>query len=211
MEKNLPSEKIPVFNILYAVSFVEGAALMAVELLGAKMIAPYYGTSLYVWTAVLATTLGGLALGYFGGGIISKKYSGEKVLYAIIVLSSLAAGLLPITGEWIMHATMPLALKLGITVSALVLLVPPVLLFGMVSPIIINLLSTNVSLVGKSAGTIYAISTLGGILATFLTGFYMIPFVGINESAWSVAVALAIWPLLFFCKRILKKGTINAK
>jgi len=206
MISNTSREKKILFNVLYLVSFAEGAALMAVELLSAKIMAPHYGTSLYVWTAVLATTLGGLALGYFFGGIISRKYPTEKTLYLIIALSSIASGLLPVTGEWITQVTMVLELKSGIMVSALVLLTPPLLLFGMVSPMIINLLSKNVSLAGKSAGTVFAVSTLGGILAVFLAGFYLIPFAGINASALCLGIALAIWPLLFWSKQFVRKN-----
>jgi MFS family permease len=186
------------FDILYIVSFVEGSALMAIELLGAKMIAPYYGNSLYVWTAVLATTLGGLALGYFFGGVISEKYPTRKALYTVIAISAAVVGFLPILGPWIMNATLNMELRTGITLSSFVMLTPPLLCFGMVSPMIINLLSTDVSLVGKYAGTIYAVSTFGGILATFLMGFYMIPYVGIRMSTFITAIALGIWPVIYF-------------
>jgi len=191
--------------IIYLVSFFEGAALMAVELLGAKMIAPYYGTSLYVWSAVLACTLGGLAFGYLVGGIVSQKYPGQRTLYLIVTLSALFTFLLPITGKFIMGATMGLSLKVGITLSAFILLTPPVFLFGMVSPIIINLLSTGISTIGKASGLVYAVSTVGGICATFLTGFYLAPFVGVKQSAWLVGGCLAIWPLLYICFRLVRK------
>lgn len=192
-------------GLLYLVSFFEGGALMAVELLGAKMIAPYYGTSLYVWSAVLACTLGGLALGYLAGGLLSNRGKGEKPLYTIVALSALLTFLLPFTGKFIMEATMNLSLKTGITLSAFVLLTPPVFLFGMVSPLIINLLSTVASRVGRAAGTVYAVSTTGGICATFLTGFYLAPFIGIKESSWLVAASLAVWPLVFFSLRLVRK------
>lgn len=197
--------KPSVLKILYLVSFVEGGALMAVELLGAKMIAPYYGTSIYVWSAVLACTLGGLALGYLLGGIISQKYPGQKIVYSVVALSALVTFLLPLTGNFIMELTMTMPLKAGITLSALVILSPPVLLFGMVSPMIIELLAGSTSAVGKVAGTVYAISTVGGICATFLTGFYLAPFVGIKESAWLMGGLLAIWPLLYLCLRLTGK------
>jgi MFS family permease len=185
------------FNKLYIISFIEGAALMAIELLGAKMIAPFYGNSLYVWTAVLATTLGGLTLGYFFGGQLSARFSNRKILNIVIALSVLVVGLLPFTGTAIMNATLDLELRLGITISAFVILTPPLLLFGMVSPLIINMLSADPTKAGSFAGIVYAVSTFGGILATFFMGFYLIPFVGIKASTFGTAIALGI-PLLFF-------------
>lgn len=180
---------------------------MSIELLGAKMIAPFYGNSLYVWTAVLATTLGGLALGYFLGGNISARYPNKESLYIVLTCSAIVVGLLPITGPVIMSSTLNLELRLGISVSALFILTPPLLLFGMVSPLIINLLSTDPSLVGKSAGTVYAVSTFGGILATFLMGFYFIPYVGIKLSTYGTALALAIMPITLLASN--SRNTIN--
>ena len=178
---------------------------MAVELLGAKLIAPYYGTSLYVWAAVLACTLGGLAFGYLAGGIFSNRCNNEKALYLIVALSALFTFLMPLSGKFVMEATLGLSLKAGITLSAFVLLTPPVFLFGTVSPLIINLLATNATRTGKAAGMVYAVSTVGGICATFLTGFYLAPFVGLKESAWLVAAVLAVWPLIYLSLKLVKK------
>lgn len=191
--------------LLFLVSFFEGGALMAVELLGAKLIAPYYGTSLYVWAAVLACTLGGLAFGYLAGGILSNRRHNEKTLYFIVALSALFTFLMPLTGKLVMEATLGMSLKAGITLSAFVLLTPPVFLFGTVSPLIINLLSADAARIGKAAGTVYAVSTIGGICATFLTGFYLAPFVGLKESAWLVAAVLAVWPLVYLSLRLVRR------
>ena len=112
---------------------------MAVELIGAKMIAPYYGTSLYVWAAVLATTLGGLAVGYYTGGLISKKYPTQKMLYTIILVSSILVLLMPLTSKLILSVNM--GLKLGIVVSSIFFLMPQLMGFGMVSPMVVRLIS----------------------------------------------------------------------
>ena len=178
---------------------------MAVELLGAKLVAPYYGTSLYMWSAVLACTLGGLALGYLAGGSLSHKYPGEKILYLLIALAGVFTLLLPYTGDLVMGLTMFLPLKAGITVSALLLMTPPVFLFGTVSPVIIGLLSEKPERAMKVSGTVYGVSTLGGVCATFLTAFYLAPFAGLRMSSLLVAGSLLIWPLLFAARRAIRK------
>src|ERR1039458_10759485 len=83
----------------YSLSFLEGASVMAAELLGAKMLAPYFGTSLYVWSAVLAVTLGGLAMGYFAGGIFSEKKNTERNLYYILLASAIFLIAMPLRSE----------------------------------------------------------------------------------------------------------------
>ncbi len=87
-KKNIPpipvqdsqAKSSPGLKYLYLVAFIEGASVMAIELAGAKMIAPFFGTSLYVWASVLAVTLGGLAAGYFAGGWATYRYPPMKLL-----------------------------------------------------------------------------------------------------------------------------------
>jgi MFS family permease len=187
-------------RLLFVVSFVEGGALMAVEIAGAKLVAPFYGSSLYVWAAVLGLTLGGLASGYFLGGVVSRRWPTRKALYAIILASALLVALMPWTAQAVMTATLGLELRLGITLSCLVFLAPPLVCFGMVSPLIIRLVTTHQTRIGHAAGTVYAISTIGGILTTYFVAFYAIPMVGIRETLFATASLLALFPLLYFSR-----------
>jgi hypothetical protein len=171
---------------------------MAVEIVGAKLVGPFYGSSLYVWAAVLALTLGGLTTGYFFGGMVSRRYHGKRPLYTIMLVSALLVLLMPWSAHLIMTATLGLDLRLGITLSSLVFLFPPLVCFGMVSPIIIRLVTTHDAKVGHAAGTVYAISTVGGILATYAVAFYAIPEVGMRESLLVTAALLALFPALYF-------------
>ncbi|MBI2966638.1 MAG: fused MFS/spermidine synthase [Bacteroidetes bacterium] len=192
--------KIPAQTLwyFYAVLVIEGASLMAVELIGAKLIAPFYGNSLYVWAAVLATTLGGLALGYFTGGWISTRFPSVKTLALIIGISALIVIVMPHTSYFIMDATLGLELRLGILISCIFFLTPPLFCFGLVGPLVVRLSTTDVRSVGKVAGTTYFISTAGGVVATFLYGFYFIPFIGLRMSSYITGAALGIMALTYF-------------
>jgi len=182
-------------NYLLLLSFLEGGAVMACELIGAKLLAPFFGTSLYVWAAALALTLGGLTTGYFVGGRLSKKYSGSKtLLFWVLILAGLLLVLMPFTSELIMGATINFSLEMGAIYSLLVFMLPPLIFMGMVSPIIINLLTNEADSAGNNAGNVYAISTLGGILMTFLMGFYIIPNFGLTNPAVITGILLAILP-----------------
>lgn len=185
-------------RLLYPVSFIEGGALMAVEIAGAKLVAPFYGNSLYVWAAVLALTLGGLATGYFLGAAVSRRYPTMKALFIIVLVAAMLVAAMPWTAAAIMEATLGLELRAGITIACLVFLFPPLACFGMVSPLIIRLASVEENTAGHVAGKVYAISTLGGILATALVAFYTIPFLGLWQTLLATAVLLAVVPLLYF-------------
>jgi len=203
---------------LYFTVFIEGGAVMAVELISAKLISPFFGTSLYVWAPVLAITLGGLATGYFLGGIISKQYAYVKILFIIIAISAILVAIMPHTSKMIMgyfisleRATGSNWLRTGTTVSCIIFLLPPIACFGMIAPLTIRLVTTELEKVGKAAGTVYAISTFGGIITTFLFGFYMIPFVGLRASCYYTALALAVLPVGFFIISRIKKAVDTSR
>lgn len=183
---------------LFLVLLIEGGALMAVELIGAKLIAPFYGNSLYVWAAVLSTTLGGLTIGYYTGGNLSSKHPNQKTLIKIIAVSALLVLAMPTVSGVVMEATLGLELRTGIVLSCVLFLTPPLVAFGMVGPMVVRLLTDKVENVGRVAGTVYFTSTVGGIITTFLFGFYLIPFWGLKMSSYLTGGALAILPLLFF-------------
>jgi predicted membrane-bound spermidine synthase len=175
---------------LYVISFVEGASLMAVELIGAKLVTPFFGNSIYVWASALGFTLLGLMSGYFLGGWLSYRHPQRRLLYGVVLASGLLVALMPLTATGIVGLTSGLGLKTAVMLSEFTLLVPPVLLFGIVSPMIIRLITAHVAEVGTSAGRIYTLSTVGGILFNFLMGLYLIPFLGVKASAWITASLL---------------------
>ncbi len=182
---------------LYVISFVEGASLMAVELIGAKLVTPAYGNLIYVWASALGFTLLGLMCGYFLGGWLSYRYPDHKLLFLIVFFSSILVALMPLTASGILGLVSSMGLKTGIMVSEFAILFPPVLLFGIVSPMVIRLITDDVQEVGNSAGRIYAISTIGGILLNFLVGLVLLPWVGVKETAWLVAGSLAVTAATF--------------
>ncbi len=187
---------------LYFLSFLEGGSVMVCELVGAKTLAPFFGTSLYIWAAVLGLTLMGLTSGYFLGGVFSKKYvNDERLLFWILVVAGLFLAIMPVTSQWIMEATIEMSLQVGAILSLLVFMFPPLVFMGMTSPVIINLLTQDADSAGSSAGNVYAISTVGGILFTFLMGFYFIPEFGVSKPAVITGFLLAGLPAVSLIKR----------
>lgn len=173
---------------------------MATELIGARILAPYFGTSLYVWTCVMALTLGGLACGYFSGGRLSQKENHEKILLRVVMLTAIYICCLPFFSSFFLYLASSASLIPAVLISSAVVLFPPVFLLGMVSPLLIKSLTVSKEESGKKAGEVYAISTLGGILFCFLTGFYLIPQWGLNYSLLATSILLAIFPCLYFIR-----------
>lgn len=183
-------------HLLLTVAFFEGAAVMVIELLGAKIVAPFYGTSLYVWASVLGVTLAALASGYYLGGWLSQKYNSEYPLYLVLGIGGILTVLAPQLAPSIMVATSDLGIRAGSFISVLLYLYLPIVCMGTVSPLITQLINQSKRKAGQSAGTVYAISTVGGILATFVAGFFLIPELGIAATSWLIASILILISLL---------------
>lgn len=169
---------------------------MAIELAGAKMIAPFFGTSLYVWASVLAVTLGGLSAGYFAGGWATFRFPALKVLFWELLAGTLLIAIMPFLALAIMSQAGGMGLRTGSLLSAFSFMFLPLLCMGMISPTIIQLQNRELKGTGKTAGTIYAISTIGGIAMTLLMGFYFLPEWGIRKSVFLSASLLAAMVIL---------------
>lgn len=197
-------KKIP---LLY-IAFFEGAAVMAIELGGAKLIAPFYGTSLFVWSAVLAVTLGGLTIGYYSGGLATKKIKAEKLLFLELLIGAIWVILMPFIALHFMPATEGFGIRLGGLLSAMMIIMPALICMGMVSPTIIQLANKKIDDSGKTAGTVYAVSTVGGIFMTLLLGFYALPELGIRLSLWLSSIPLFAFALFLLRHIKIKKGFV---
>jgi predicted membrane-bound spermidine synthase len=189
------------FNLLLIVSFLEGSALMAAELISAKIMAPYYGGSLVVWTSVFVTTLLGLAIGYFLGGRLSKNVNNLDTLFKVLLFSTLYFSIMSPLATFMMELTLSLPIELGSILSVLIFLFPLLTAFGIVSPLIINILTNDITDSGKNAGNVYTISTIGGIITTLIVGFYAIPYIGIKTSILLATMILVIATFLTYIYR----------
>ena len=181
---------------LYFTVFLTGASVMVIELLGTRMIAPFYGTSLYVWSSLISVTMIALALGYFIGGrwADQAKKTGLSLIIALAALLTLA---IPLATRFVLLATDPLGLRAGAFVSAFVLFLPSLALLGMVGPFAIKLATSHLDGVGSSAGSIYAVSTLGSVVGTLILGFYLFPLIGSREILVGLGCALLVLAVAF--------------
>jgi len=184
---------------LWILVFLEGGMVMIAELCAAKLLAPFYGNSIYVWAAALSVTLGGLALGYFIGSTLSQKEITKNIRhlnYSLIIGGVWMILMVPISAK-IMPLLLNLSLGLGASLSLIIYLMPALVCFGTCSPLFINILNQAYKQeAGTTAGKVYAFSTIGGIVFTMLTGFYFIPSLGLKITLLMSGFAMGISSLI---------------
>ena len=171
---------------------------MASELLVPKLIGPYFGASLFVWSATIGTTLIGLAGGYYYSGILSEK---ENLIKKLLLLSSVTAIyllFLPLFSKAIMNALVKMEVLRGILISTLLFNLPLFFLFGIYSPLIIQLISRDIEDAGNVAGKVYGLSTLSGVLFMIVTGIYLVHRIGASLSMYIMSTLMFMATILLF-------------
>ena len=188
----------------YPTVFVTGAAIMVLELLGARVLAPYYGSSLFVWSSLITVTLAALAVGYWLGGVVADRRPKAALLYAIIALAGLATAVIAPTRGPVLQATDALGLRGGSLSSAFILFTAPLLLLGMVSPFAVKLSTVSLGRLARTAGRLYSVSTAGSFVGTLAAGFLLIPTFEVRTILLGIAIALVAVSLVFFA--LLRRG-----
>lgn len=158
---------------LFALAFGSGFAVLAIEIAGARLIAPVFGLSAVPWTAVIGVILAALAVGNHLGGRLAD--AGKVPLSRILVVAGFT-GLLPVLGAgvpWVARSVF--GFIPGAVMSALILFAPPVLCLGAVVPYLVRADTESLETIGRRAGDISAAATAGSIAGSFVTGFFLLP------------------------------------
>jgi spermidine synthase len=171
-------------RFLYLVIFVSGMTTLAIEMTASRLLGSIYGTSNLIWANVIGLILLYLTAGYFLGGWWADRSPHRQTLYRILIWGAFLSALVPLVSRPILaeaaraFAGLEAGLILGSFVSVLVLFAVPITLFGTASPFAIRLAVSDVNSAGKTSGRIYAISTLGSLIGTFLPALLIIPELG---------------------------------
>ncbi|MDD5557449.1 MAG: fused MFS/spermidine synthase [bacterium] len=174
------------------VVFVCGGAVMALELAGSRVLAPYAGTSLAAWTGLIGVILASLSVGYWRGGRIADRRPSPGTLAFVVFAAGVCVGLTAWLRDAVLAWLQPrLADPGALSVCASLLLLAPANLFlGMVTPCAVRLGTRDVARAGTTAGRVYALSSAGSIAGTFLTGFVLLPRLGTAAVLLAIAAAL---------------------
>src|SRR6266699_2567487 len=188
--------------LLILLVFVAGACSLAVELSASRLLAPYFGTSLFVWSNLIGLILLYLTIGYYLGGRLADRYPRPAVLYALTIMASFLIGLIPLISRPILmwsqssFASYSIGVFYGSLVAVILLFAIPMILLGCVSPFAIRLRIEQLGKSGRTAGQLYAISTAGSILGTFLPVLWLIPSIGTYRTFFTFAVTLLLVSIL---------------
>jgi len=179
--------------------FFCGFATMALELMGSRLLAPYLGTSIYVWTSLIGMILGAMSVGYWFGGWFADKNPDIKIFSRILFFVSLWVAFIAFSSDVILIGVQKIVSNLpcsALLATFIIFGVPGVLL-GMVLPYSVRLKTTSLNKSGMTVGTLYALSTIGSIFGTFITGFYLIAFLNNMTALLVIAAVLLLLSILF--------------
>ena len=181
-------------NVIVCAVFLNGFVIMAIELLGGRVLSPYFGTSVYVWGSIITIFMLSLSLGYLWGGRLSSRNPNHTVFASFFGLSALLSLPIIFFAEWTMTQVF-LSVedpRYGSLIAAILLYFLPICFMGMISPYSIRLLVSSEEHSGRMAGLLYFVSTLGSALGTLLTSFYFVLWFEIDTIMWGAIAVLLL-------------------
>jgi spermidine synthase len=181
------------------VVFVVGAASLGAEIAAARLLAPFFGASTIVWANTIGVVLVSLAVGYWVGGRFADRHPRKDSLCLLVLVAAIAVALVPFAADPFLEASVDALDEvsagafIGSLMAVAVLIAPPVMLLGAVSPFAVRLAVGSVEESGSVAGRMYAISTTGSLVGTFASALVLIPLLGTRRTfiVFGLACALA--------------------
>ncbi len=181
---------------VYLAVVIGGAAVLALELLGTRVLAPFYGASLYLWSALISVTLAALSVGYALGGRWADRAPTIRRLASVIGLAGLWIAIIPWLRLPVLSISESAGLRAAVLITATILFFPPLTLLGIISPYAIRLRAASLDTVGRTAGNLYSISTIASVIAALVTGFVLIPNIGVSRLLFEIGFVLVATAIL---------------
>src|SRR6188508_2852482 len=197
MSGDSPAGERPGAFALGALVFGAGIGALATEITASRLLAPYFGSSTIVWANLIGIVLAALALGYWLGGRLADRRPEPRLLGSLVLGAAVFVALIPFAAKPFLDLTVEgldtasAGAVVGSFLAVVLLCAPPVVLLGMVSPFAIRLAVSSIATAGAVAGRLYALSTAGSLLGTFLPALVLIPAIGTQRTFLVIAVLLA--------------------
>ena len=180
--------------------FCCGVAVMGIEMSASRLIAPYFGSTLSVWTSLIGLVLIFLTTGYYVGGALADRYPSRHLLGALVLAAGILVLAVPLVSTPVLRAAWSLTPRSGILASSLVgtfaLFSAPMVLLGCVCPFAMKLSIADLGRTGRTSGHIYALSALGSVVGTFLPALILIEHWGVRRSIMVFGALLVVAALL---------------
>jgi hypothetical protein len=193
----------------YLIAGWSGFFVMAVELLGGRLLAPTFGSSIYVWGAIITVFMLALSIGYLAGGRLSMNAPSVRKLGLILIVAALTVLPLLLFATAMLDAVASAIPdpRFGSLVGATMLFFIPTVFSGMISPYAVRLIVPDRSSSGRHAGQLYFVSTFGSAAGTLLTSFYLVLIMEVNH----ILIALMAVSGLIGGAACLVRGEANAQ
>jgi len=188
----------PALGGLYLLVFISGAILMGLEITGSRVLAPYWGNSVYVWGSLISIFLTAICAGNFLGGMLADRFPRRALPCAIAALVAIWILGIAIVGREVCQTFSERGAgdQSGPLLASVALFLAPSIGMGMISPLAIRLAAQSVASLGKTSGTLYALSTFGSIAGTLITTFALIPAIGVSAILKGLGIALLATAIL---------------
>lgn len=187
---------------LYFFVFITGSAISAIEISASRLLAPFFGNSMFVWAIIITIIMIGLALGYWWGGKVADKFPKEEGVFKIALLAGLLTSFIPLITKFL-YTTFsrsilqtPISVTILAFISSCFLFLPAITLFGFMSPYITRVLIKDIKKIGNVAGNVYAVSTIGSIIGILVSTFLSIPFLGTKETILIFSILIIIFSII---------------
>lgn len=193
---------------LLAAVFIGGISSLGIELTMSRLLQPFFGSSQLIWANVIGLTLIFLTIGYRLGGRLADRRPDPNLLGLILLIAGLVTAPIPLIARPILAASATAFTSYSIGVffgsffGVILLMAVPTILLGMVSPFAIRLSVDDVQTAGNTAGSLYALSTLGSIVGTFLPVLVLIPTIGTSLTFYCFALSLVVLGALGTRRRV---------
>ena len=184
--------------VILTLAFCAGFSIMCFELLGGRLLAPYFGSSVYVWGSIITVFMLALSIGYLSGGRYSMlrpnlyKYGGIFILSALSLMPTIFFSE-SIMGWVFDRIEDP---RYGSLTASLFLFLLPTAIMGMIAPYSVRILTQSKDSAGQTAGYLYFISTLGSAIGTIITSFYLVLWLEINQIFWLIFLIMFVAGIL---------------
>lgn len=191
--------------MLELIVFLCGGVVMILELVGSRILAPYLGTSIVVWTSLIGIILASLSIGYWYGGKLADQRPTDRAFAMIILISAALVAAIPVLKTPVLDVLQRSVANFSINaiLATIILFAPPSIALGMVSPYAVRLRMQNLTTSGATVGRLYAISTVGSIAGTFLAGFYLIAYFGSTKILLVLAGVLLLTSGLAYSRGLM--------
>jgi MFS family permease len=189
---------------LYLTSIACGFCMMALEILGGRFIQPVFGSSIDVWAAIITVFILSLSIGYVVGGRIADRARNNAPLGWIITVAGIFYLLMPWYGMPLMESMGESihTARWGVLLAALLLFLPPSLLLGAVSPILVKLVFTNAEHVGRTTGTLYAIGSFGNVIGILVSDYVLLSLFTLNANIYGMGIVLVVLGIAHLARTI---------